>query len=60
MLDCKIFSFRQFACLHASGFTKYHVALYQEHRLTVPVRYMDVYRRVVVTVEEEPESIFRE
>ena len=60
MLDCKIFCLCKFARLHSDRLTQDDLALHEENRFPVSALYVHVDRGVVVAVEEESESVFRE
>lgn len=60
VFDCKIFCLRQLVRFHPDRFAQNYLAFYDEYRLTIAAFHMNVNRCVIVTVEKESESVFRE
>jgi len=60
MLDCKIFCLCKFARLHSDRLTQDDLALHEKNRFPVSALHMHVDWGMVVAVEEESESVFRE
>jgi hypothetical protein len=60
VLDCKIFCFGKFTRPHPDRLTQDNITLHDKYCFSVSALHMDVYGSVVVTVEEESESVFGE